>query len=183
MYSVSGYFGIAKVLTGRIRNNPTFYYKEFPTYPSMSATIEYHIKYLVPAQESQCAICRPNLDIYTTKSDANFFANCSVDSYGQLRNENLHTPLNTRHKEYRFTNCTKDHFGILYCFGEIQIQDFKPRKYGFSFGYDCSKPFDGKRKRSLKGLSYNVSIYDQTNVTKCYHNAPYCHGNKSQNVC
>ena len=36
------------------------------------------------------------MDIYTTKDDQNIQKRCSSNGYGQLRNENLHTPLNLR---------------------------------------------------------------------------------------
>ena len=43
------------------------------------------------------------------------------------------------------------------------IQDYKPRHYGFSFGYHCLKLV----RPSLRGLSFNFTIFGQTNKTTC----------------
>ena len=136
------------------------------------ATIKYRIKYNYTAATLQCPHCVPSIDIYTTKSHANLDRNCSVNVFGQLRNENLHAPLNPRHKLYHFTNCTEDSYGIVHCRGETKIQDYIPRTYGFSFGYRCT-PYNEKcANRSLKGLQYNMTIYSQTNETQCISMAP-----------
>ena len=162
-----GHFGSSLTLIGQIADDSKFYYREFLTFPSLMATIKYYIKYNYTATELQCPLCVPSLDIYTTKSYANLDRNCSVNVFGQLRNENLHTPLKPKGKLYRFTNCTADSYGIVHCYGETKIQDYIPRTYGFSFGYRC-RPYDEKRaNRSLKGLQYNMTIYGQTNKTQC----------------
>ena len=167
------HFGLSLTLIGHIDDDSKFYYREFLTFPSLRATINYYIKYNYTATELQCPLCVPSLDIYTTKSDANLDCNCSIDVFGQLRNENLHTPLKPKGKLYRFTNCTVDSYGIVHCRGETKIQDYIPRSYGFSFGYRC-RTYDEKRaNRSLKGLQYNMTIYGQTNDTKCISMALY----------
>ena len=43
------------------------------------------------------------------------------------------------------------------------IQDYKPRYYGFSFGYYCGNLV----RPSLRGLSFNFSIFAQSNKTTC----------------
>ena len=48
--------------------------------------------------------CNVILDIYTTEHDKHLKTNCPNDSFGQLRNENLRTPLKLRFKPYRFSN-------------------------------------------------------------------------------
>ena len=157
-----GILGSSLTLTGHITHDSEFYYREFLTFPPMVATIKYHISYNYTTDNPQCFSCYPKLDIYTTKSDANLERNCSVDEFGQLRNENLHTPLRPRDRLYRFTNCTKEIRGIVHCRGETKIQDYIPRNYGFSFGFRCEEI-----KRSLKGLQYNMTIHSQTNETQC----------------
>ena len=158
-------------LIGHIDNDLEFYYREFTTFPSLKATIEYHIMYNYTAAIGQCSLCYPRLEIYTTKSDANLDRNCSVDVFGQLRNEDLHTGLKPRHKLYRFTNCTRDENfkqnGYVLCHGKTKIQDYIPRNYGFSFGHRCEE-LEKQMNRSLKGLQYNMTIYGQTNKTQCY---------------
>ena len=52
---------------------------------------------------------------------------------------------------------------MLHCEGKTTIQDYKPRHYGFSFGYECHISV----KPSLIGLSYNFTIFGQSNKTKC----------------
>ena len=166
-----GSLASAMILDGQIDNDLTFYYKEFTTFPSIEATIEYNITYNYTAALIQCSLCYPRLEIYTTKSDANLDRNCSVDAFGQLRNDNLHTPLKLRNKKYRFTNCEKNanftQNGIVHCHGKTKILDYIPRNYGFSFGYNCEQ-FEQKLNMTLRGLKYQMTIYGQTNKTQCY---------------
>ena len=103
------------------------------------------------------------MDIYTTENHSSINKQCVTVYYGQLRNENMHTPI--RPGRYRFTECTSYQNGPkLRCHGKSPIQDYKPRFYGFSFGFNCGRY---QRTESLKGLSFNVSIYDETNETTC----------------
>ena len=182
MYSVfiliflyQGWLALTVNLIGYIDNDLYFYYREFSTFPSLEATIEYNITYNYTVSLLQCSGCYPKLDIYTTKSDANLDRNCSVDVFGQLRNENLHTPLKVRHRNYRFSNCTKDanytQNGLVNCYGKTKIQDYIPRNYGFSFGHRCEQLQKGI-KRSLRGLQYNMTIHSQTNETQCQSMGP-----------
>ena len=105
------------------------------------------------------------LDIYTTENDQNLKMNCSRNAYGQLRNENLFTPMTHQFKQYRFTTCKLDDMdsNLLHCTGGTTIQDYLPRHYGFSFDYACRRSL----KPSLVGLSYNFTISQQSNETKC----------------
>ena len=50
-----------------------------------------------------------------------------------------------------------------HCEGRTIIQDYIPRKYGFSFGYECHFT----AKPSLIGLWYNFTISEQTNNAQC----------------
>ena len=49
----------------------------------------------------------------------------------------------------------------VYCSRTTVIQDYLPRNYYFSFGFNCHSI------GSLKGVRYNMSISEQTNTTKC----------------
>ena len=161
-----------------VRNNVTisdvltketsFYYRRFQTFPSQLATVEYSVIFNLTRISYLCDGngCNVILDIYTTEQDINLKTNCSNDSFGQLRNENLRTSLKLRYRPYRFTTCKLDDVDsdILYCKGRTVIQDYKPRHYGFSFGYDC----DISTKPSLVGLSYNFTISGQSNKTQCF---------------
>ena len=150
-----------------ITEDTSFYYRRFQTFPSQLATLEYSVMFNITRINHQCGIasCTVILDIYTTEHDKNFFMNCSLDPFGQLRNENLRTPLYLRHQPYRFTICKLDELDpdVLHCEGKTSIQDYKPRHYGFSFSYKCSASV----KPSLVGLWYNFTISAQSNKTQC----------------
>ena len=150
-----------------VRKDTNFHYRLFPTFPSKLATMEYCLSFNITKINNHCGggVCTVILDIYTTGHDKNLFMNCSNDGFGQLRNENLQTPLYLRYKSYRFTTCRMDDLNsdMLHCEGKTTIQDYKPRRYGFSFGYECHIAV----KPSLIGLSYNFTIYVQSNKTKC----------------
>ena len=140
---------------GTIKQDTSFYYRKLSTYPSRLATVEYSIFY----QET----FTPNFDIYTTENHKNIEKKCSSVNYGQVANEDLHWRM--RLGTYRFSHCEnfKNDSKLRKCRGSASIQDFIPRNFGFSFGFYC-----GHAKSSLKGLKFNISIYDQTNKTKCY---------------
>ena len=65
-----------------------------------------------------------------------------------------------------FTTCKLEDMDLdmLHCEGRTTIQDYIPRRYGFSFGYEC----DVSAKPSLFGLSFNFTISEQSNRTQCF---------------
>ena len=150
-----------------ITTDTSFYYRRFETFPSKLATLEYSVMFNLTRIKHQRDTkgCNVILDIYTTEYDKNLNKNCSNDGFGQLRNENLRTPLHLRYGPYRFTTCKLDekYSDMLHCQGRTNIQDYIPRKYGFSFGYDCIF----LEKPSLTGLSYNFTISGQSNRSQC----------------
>ena len=150
-----------------VGNDTNFHYRTFPTFPSKLATLEYSLLFNITEINYHCRRdgCRVALDMYTTEDDLNLKMNCSNDSFGQLRNRNLHTKLSIRYKPYAFIACKLDELDpdVLHCEGKTIIQDYKPRDYGFSFGYNC----DSSTKPSLIGLSYNFTISGLSNKTQC----------------
>ena len=158
---VSSRVAISNVVT----KDTNFYYRQFPTFPSKLVTLEYTVTFNLTNVNHHCGreSCNVILDIYTTKEDKNFQKNCSKDHFGQLKNENLHTPLSPRNGPYRFTTCKMINSGMLHCEGKTSIQDYKPRHYGFSFSYECHISV----KPSLCGLLYNFTISGQSNKTQC----------------
>ena len=154
-------------ISDTITIDTSFYYRRFETFPSKLATLDYSVTFNLTRIKHQRDTkgCNVILDIYTTEYDKNLNTNCSNDGFGQLRNENLWTPLYLRHRPYRFTTCKPDEkdSDMLHCQGQTTIQDYVPRKYGFSFGYECSFT----AKPSLIGLSYNFTISGQANSTQC----------------
>ena len=157
----------AITISDEITQETDFYYKSLSSYPSKSATIEYHISYNHSDFLLNYWTCgRPRFDIFSTKDDRNVKRQCSSDNFGQLRNENLHTRLWPMKNPYRFTMCKTDtgNHDVIYCYGKTMIQDFIPRDYAFSFGCQCVRTMP---KPTFKGLVYNISIYSQSNRTKC----------------
>ena len=150
-----------------VRKDTNFYYRQFQTYPSKLATLEYSMKFNITKINHQCSIgnCNVFFDVYTTEHDKNVKTNCSNDSFGQLRNENLCVPLRPRYKPYRSTSCKLDdvHSDMIHCKGKTTIQDYKARHYGFSFGYKS----DASVKPPLAGFWYNFTISRQSNKTQC----------------
>ena len=157
-------------VSGQIKTDTEFYYQRLSEFMSKMATIKYAIRFNKTNIRLHCvngAKCIVRLDIYTREDDQNLRTHCSNNGFGQLRNENLHTPLRLRHEPYRFTKCTLDKIDpdVLYCKGGTTIQDYIPRHYGFSFGYHCREPV----RPSLYSLSFNFTISAQTNDTRCTH--------------
>ena len=160
--------GTNLTISDKVRTNVDFYFRKFNVYPSKLVTINYAITFNRTNIKIQCGDynnCVVSLDIYTTEDDLNLQKNRSINVFGQLRNENLHTPMRHRSKPYRYTTCKLDEVDsdMLRCEGRAMIQDYKPRDYGFSFGYDCMY----SERPSLRGLSFNFTISGQTNKTTC----------------
>ena len=150
-----------------VATDTSFYYRQFQMPPSKLATLDNSVMFNRTRVNGECErdICKVILDIYTNEHDKNLKINCSNDGFGQLMNENLRTPLYLRNRPYRFTTCKLEDMDLdmLHCEGRTIIQDYIPRKYGFSFGYDCGI----STKPSIFGLSFNITISEQSNKTKC----------------
>ena len=144
-------------IAGTIEEDIRFYYRKLSEYPSILATIEYSVIF-------KQGYTVKKLTIYTSDNHTAFTDKCLSSNYGQLFNEDLHTPLGGNN--YRRTKCEADKYDPTFnrCHGKIRIQDYIPRNYLFSFGFYCGE----NGNISLQGLSYNFSIYDQTNETNCF---------------
>ena len=146
--------------SGTITNDTHFFYRTFQTYPSRSANFYYEVSF--PLQTEYV-----NLFFYTTKDHVNIDKNCSVRDYAQVKYSNMHQKFDRYHKA-----CPDSRYRVI-CKQSRPIQDYKPRHFAFSFGFDCKD----KSSKSLKGLTYHIRIYDQTNKTTCStmpNNIPYC---------
>ena len=154
------------MLSGKIVNDTQFYYRTLSVCPSKLATIS--VTFNNRHMYDQCSECNVTLHIYTTDRDIqkDIESQCHNKEYGQLRNETLNTLLRARSKPYRFTICilNKTDNETVPCSGKTTIQDYKPRNYSFSFGFDCA---DHSKCPTLKGLSFYFDIYEQQNKTKC----------------
>ena len=140
-------------ISGSVSDDVKFIYKKFPVQSSMRAIIEVDVYY---------PDSNPILGIYTTRDHVNIKQKCVIKRYGQLENKNMHPGITMLGSDLsRTLNCDTDN--MLHCTGNITIQDFKPRNFSFSFGFQCFNCFSC----SLKGLAYNLKIYGQTNETHC----------------
>ena len=136
-------------ITGTVSDDLSFFYKEFPTSASQSATIRCGISYVLTNSSDYV-----NFYLYTTKSHANLDAKCSSKYYGQVRNKAMHQVFNLKRKRH----VCHEKGDRLVCDEIIKIQDYKPRNFGFSFQFLSGD----KARKSLKSLIYNVTISAQT---------------------
>ena len=147
-------------ISGSVSDDVEFIYKTFPVQSSMGASIEVDVYY--PHNSSTPY---PILGIYTTRDHVNVKVKCAFKRYGQLGNYNLHPGITMDLYESEPLNCHVDNtINTIHCTGK----DFKPRHFSFSFGFQCFNCFSC----SLRGLSYNLKIYGQTNETHCLAMSP-----------
>ena len=99
------------------------------------------------------------MGIYTAYPKINTDNRCSKILYGQLRNENLHPIL--RVGRYRTTTCELSGPDTVNCRGRVTVQDYIPRNFYLTFGFDCK----WSRIYSLQGLRYNISFSNKSNKT------------------
>ena len=139
---VPGSISISSDITEHI----TFLHKTFPVPLSMRAIIEVDVSY----PNSSDRIHDPIMGIYTTHNHVNIKKQCSYVQYSQLGNRPL--------------KCLKEGLDTIHCTGNITIQDYKPRSFSFSFGFNCDEIIPDS---SLERLDYNLTIHEQTNETNC----------------
>ena len=146
-------------VSGKISEDIAFLHKMFSVPPPKRAIIEVNVSYPDSSRLQKDHFL--TVGIYTTKDHVNIIKHCVDKDIGQFWNEYLH-PRIAHHS--RHLRCKVAHGNILYCSGNITVQDFIPRKFSFSFGFDCSNV---DARDSLKGLFYNISI-SVTNETECF---------------
>ena len=127
-----------------------FHFLKLSEYPSRLATIKFSANY-TPSITPYAGL---NVNIYTEKENINQQKQCVELRYGQFLNDKLSKRLSGRNRCKRIQ-------GVTYCEDKVKVQDYIPRNYYISFGYNCGS------NKSLKGLIYRVNIYGQTNKTKC----------------
>ena len=144
--------GVVSVLvSGTIEDNKSFYYQELPTQPSTLATISYSITY--PLANSDYV----DFQLYTTSSHVNIDRKCTVRNYGQIYNIKMY------HDSRATWNSCRQFGGSVHCERRVTIQDYIPRKFGFSLGFSCKDV----TTKSLKGTSFAVDVFSQRNETTC----------------
>ena len=152
------YFSVTvSSISGRISENVTFIHKTFPILPSKRAIIQVDVSY--PDRLLGLYGKWPMMGIYTTQDHVNIRKRCTYFSYGQVGNRDLHPSLTFYLNYSRTLKCRLIAHNIN-CTGTITVQDYLPRKFSFSFGFNCYW------NKSLQGLTYYLNIYG-TNDTNC----------------
>ena len=149
-------------ISGEISENITFLHKTFRVPPSTRAIIEVDGSY--PESSVRRQGYNPMIGIYTTEDHVNIKKHCTQVSYGQVISTNLHRPIRIDESDIRPPKCLKEGLDTIHCRGNITIQDFKPRKFSFSFEFYCDRI---RPNSSLQGLAYNISLHGQSNETSC----------------
>ena len=142
-----------------------FYYRQLSTYPAKKATLELSVFV------EQIGSTHHKLDFYLFDDEFKPKKNCSYQTFGQLRNEDLHIPL--RPGPYRFATCA-DVGNTRRCHGRTTVQDFIPRNVAFSIGITCAERC--QNCSITKGISFNISLDDATNHTQCLRNGHWIEG-------
>ena len=154
LYWICGVVSVS--ISGTIDDDISFYYEELPTNPSMIATIVYRITY--PLADPDDYI---DVQFYTTSKHENIEKKCTFRPNGQALNVYMYfsNSLNTACSKC----CEEIYSGLLQCTTGFKIQDYIPRKFRFSLGYNCNDA----SKKSLNGTTYSVEVHSQTNRTTC----------------
>ena len=151
-------------VSGIITDNTKWFHGNLSVRPAMTASIEYHVLLQWPRSTLWYEILENSPIItfyYNGQNCPNLRHKCNSDMHGQLFNKDLAVPLIGRHREKFW--CNYENGGIRDCHGRTEIQDFEPKSYFFSLGFECGKSW----VRNLKGLKYEVTIYDESNETSC----------------
>ena len=142
---------------GTIQGNTPWFFSDLSEVPAMRASIWYRVEY--PIVEDAPT---PIITFYNKGQNAtNLRDRCiNTEKHSQLFNNDLAIPLIRKHRENFWCNSVKSK--TWNCHGEFQIHDFKPTSYLFSIGYEC-----GDTAGNLEGLEYKVTIFDESNRTRC----------------
>ena len=151
---------------GTIEEDTTLFLSNLSVRPAMTASLEYSVQFMYDKRWHY-----PIITFYYHGQDSpNLQPKCNVDMQGQLCNKNLVVPLHRSNYRKTFTCSSSACRGWWFvkdceywnCHGRTKIQDFEPKSYSFSLGFEC-----GERKGNLKGLKYEVTISDESNKTSC----------------
>ncbi len=129
---------------------PTLFYKELSTQPSLIATVRYKIT---------TAKNNPLFDLYTEDSHESLDQLCSYRNFGQMSNAKIHLNLTLNQKGCQSSFAVPE---LLECSGEVKILDYTPRIFSFSFGFSCHTP----NALQLQNVSFEIEIIQQ-NITEC----------------
>ncbi len=170
---------VSDSISGTITEDVKFFYRKLSSIPSKFATLEYSVSY---RNASFCSrtdrYCRVILSFYTTNHNNGSNRACADKFFHQILNKHLVVTLppflHTNQKQMDFasgefrnhSHCKVDlRQRSIHCTSKIFVQEYKPTDFAFSLSFSCSQGF--KLQASLKGLQFNMTIEDQSNVTEC----------------
>ncbi len=168
--------GWTKHVSGTISDDVTFFHRSLSDFPSKQVTVEYSIRYNLTKMSLNCSrneCAKVFLGFHTTDQDKQTSKQCFSSYFGQVRNENLVTPLRTtlQYNKYRFTLLSYADDEVT-AKAKIKIYDFKERNFSFSLGFFCTELLE-KNNISLNGIMYDFYVYNQTKVPYCGRRFPY----------
>ena len=161
-------------VSGTIDEDTKWLHSNLSVLHAITASISYHVQY--PTGWASTPILK---FYYNGQSSTDLRDKCIKDRHGQLYNKDLAIPLDGNYRG-KFTceqiDCStcflvvKCHCKTWSCSGSTKIQDFEPKSYSFSVGYDCNEA-----KTSLKGMYYSVTVDNESNKTSCVDFKPVEH--------
>ncbi len=151
-------------LSRKITNNITWLMSELNTKPVTRYNYDFTVEF--PTEN-----CCPLFSVYSTHRDyakLECFGDRATGEIVWLKNymHKLDPKANTGNRDYdgSVASCTEKR-DIIQCDGKFRLQDFEPKKRDFIFGFLC-KDLHSKNL-SLRGLTYNITVSDETNVVTC----------------
>ena len=152
----SGLLGSPLQYSGAIKGTH-FYSRRLTTFPSKRITIKFSV-----FLDNSTSVVFPLIKFYTLDTDDDFSMKCIYRRYGQFFNDQI--VFYIWPKSHRAVTCrVYSNPKNVVCTGNLTIQDFMPRKYSVSFGFNCH---DGEKL--INHLSCNITIVDQSNHTSYF---------------
>ncbi len=150
-----------RIISGQILHDETFFMDDLNVQPTLGFEYSFEVEY--PIEN-----CCPIRDIYYTQKDyidLKCFTNVAKHEQVWSKND-LHFLSPTDHvgtisDQLR---CSTKHNNTK-CFGTYTLQDFIPKRRWFLFGYLCDDL--ANNNKSLKGLSYKITVFNEYNETTC----------------
>ena len=143
------------VHNGSINTNTSWFMSPLHNDPVLFFEMKIVVEFPVEA-------CCPILDIYYTPKEYEILK-CFTD---MAKNERVWYRNNLfflEHLEGSLVKCTINGDNRTHkCTGTFKLQDYEPKMRWFTFGYLCSD-----RGKSLQGLTYNLTLIKELNVTVC----------------
>ncbi len=143
-----------------ITKNVSFYSFPLSQYPSKRITIEFSIFQKLYSMEDTLTVMK----LYTNNSNPNFSEECVKRYFGQLWNNYLFLPIRPGPYKDDVSCAFQGNKRTVHCTGVVTIQDFVVRHFSLAFGFLCS---DVPGKNKLNGISFNITVFGQSNVTGC----------------